>query len=102
MFPATPPAKPGIPMRGVVPAAPKPPLRIPTGPAPPKTPGVELAAGTLRTDGEQPHDETREVKVKLPVDQILRLHYTRMKKRENFSQIVSTALSRYFEDLAST
>ncbi|HUR64302.1 MAG TPA: hypothetical protein VM241_07465 [Candidatus Thermoplasmatota archaeon] len=45
--------------------------------------------------------ELREVKVKLPVEQILRLHYARMKKRENFSQIVSSALTRYFDDLAS-
>jgi hypothetical protein len=44
--------------------------------------------------------ELREVKVKLPVDQILRLHYARMKKRENFSQIVSSALSRYFNELS--
>ena len=44
--------------------------------------------------------ELREVKVKLPVDQILRLHYARMKKRENFSQIVSSALSRYFNEFS--
>jgi hypothetical protein len=42
--------------------------------------------------------ELREVKVRLPMDQVLRLHYTRMKKRENFSQVVSTALTRYFDD----
>jgi hypothetical protein len=45
--------------------------------------------------------ELREVKVKLPVEQILRLHYARMKKRENFSQIVSSALSRYFNEFSS-
>ena len=44
--------------------------------------------------------EFREVKVKLPVEQILRLHYARMKNRENFSQIVNSALSRYFQDLS--
>jgi hypothetical protein len=49
---------------------------------------------------EQMEAELREVKVRLPVEQILRLHYTRMKKRENFSQIVSSALSRYFDDLS--
>lgn len=43
--------------------------------------------------------EVREVKVKLPVDQVLRLHYTRIKGGQNFSQIVSSALSRYFQDL---
>lgn len=46
-------------------------------------------------------DGTREVKVKLPVEQILKLHYARMKKRENFSAIVSTALTRYFEQMSS-
>ena len=92
-----------MPLRGVVPAAPKPPLRIPTALAPSETPSVELvAAGSPGPGGRKSRDETREVKVKLPVDQILRLHYTRMKKRENFSQIVSTALSRYFEELTST
>ncbi|MHB1262501.1 MAG: hypothetical protein ACYC2H_12385 [Thermoplasmatota archaeon] len=93
-----------MPLRGVVPAAPKPPLRIPTALAPSETPRVELVtAGPAGPEGgTSSQDETREVKVKLPVDQILRLHYTRMKKRENFSQIVSTALSRYFEELTST
>lgn len=42
--------------------------------------------------------ELKEVKVRLPVDQVLRLHYTRMKKRQNFSEIVSTALTRYFDE----
>ncbi len=42
--------------------------------------------------------DLKEVKVKLPVDQVLRLHYTRMTKRQNFSDIVSTALTRYFDE----
>lgn len=44
-------------------------------------------------------DSLKEVKVKLPVDQVMRLHYTRMTKRQTFSEIVSTALTRYFDDL---
>ena len=46
--------------------------------------------------------ELREVKVRLPVDQVLRLHYARMKKRVNFSTIVSSALTRYLDDLSRT
>ena len=42
----------------------------------------------------------REVKIRLPMKQVLHLHYTRMTKRKNFSEIVSTALSRYFDELA--
>ena len=42
----------------------------------------------------------REVKVRLPAKQVLRLHYAKMKDGKNFSQIVSTALSRYFDELA--
>lgn len=43
-------------------------------------------------------DELKEVKVKLPVSQVMKLHYARMKKRKNFSEIVSTALTRYLDD----
>lgn len=42
--------------------------------------------------------DLKEVKVKLPVEQVLRLHYTRMTKRKNFSDIVSSALTRYFDE----
>ena len=45
--------------------------------------------------------DVREVKVKLPVDQVLRLHATRLKSGRNFSQTVSSALTRYFDDLRS-
>jgi hypothetical protein len=45
--------------------------------------------------------DVREVKVKLPVDQVLRLHATRLKSGRNFSQTVSSALSRYFDELRS-
>lgn len=44
---------------------------------------------------------TREVKVRLPVEQVLRLHYTRITRRENFSDIVSSALSRYFQEFGA-
>lgn len=45
--------------------------------------------------------DVREVKVKLPVDQVLRLHATRLKSGRNFSQTVSSALTRYFDELRS-
>jgi len=41
----------------------------------------------------------REVKVKLPAKQVLNLHYARMREGKNFSQIVTSALTRYFDDL---
>ncbi len=56
--------------------------------------GVGKALSGLESDGA----DLKEVKVKLPVDQVLRLHYTRMTKRKNFSDIVSTALTRYFDE----
>jgi hypothetical protein len=74
--------------------SPAPPAALHLGPAP--QPALHLVPPPPPEDGEM-----REVKVKLPVEQILRLHYARMKKRENFSQIVSSALTRYFDDLAS-
>jgi hypothetical protein len=43
-------------------------------------------------------DGLREVKVKLPAKQVLHLHYARMRGGKNFSQIVSTALTRYFDE----
>lgn len=43
-------------------------------------------------------DGLREVKVKLPAKQVLHLHYARMRGGKNFSQIVSSALTRYFDD----
>jgi len=69
-------------------------MQTPPRPYGPELPGAEPPAPTTAP--------LHEVKVKLPVEQILRLHYTRMKRRENFSQIVSSALSRYFDDLATT
>lgn len=56
--------------------------------------GAERALSGL----DAPGADLKEVKVKLPVDQVLRLHYTRMTKRKNFSDIVSTALTRYFDE----
>ncbi len=52
----------------------------------------ELSLGSLP-------DGLREVKVRLPAKQVLHLHYAKMKGGKNFSQIVSTALTRYFDDL---
>jgi len=41
----------------------------------------------------------REVKVKLPVEQVLRLHAARITRGDTVSNIVSTALTRYFQEL---
>ena len=46
--------------------------------------------------------EVREVKIRLPTEQVLRLHLTRMTKGTSVSTIVSTALTRYFAELANT
>jgi len=40
----------------------------------------------------------REVKVKLPVDHVLRLHAVRLKQHTQISDIVTTALTRYFKE----
>jgi len=45
-------------------------------------------------------DSLREVKVKLPADQVLRLHYARLKNGQSFSTTVSNALMRYFDELS--
>lgn len=60
----------------------------------------------LRMPAAATHDPAlegalREVKVKLPADQVLRLHYARLKSGTNFSQTVSSALTRYFDELRS-
>ena len=57
-------------------------------------PAAAMPMPTMETD-------VREVKVKLPVDQVLRLHATRLKSGRNFSQTVSSALTRYFDELRS-
>lgn len=62
-------------------------------PPDPKSPEQATAPATE-------HD-VREVKIKLPVDQVLRLHATRLKSGRNFSQTVSSALTRYFDELRS-
>ena len=44
--------------------------------------------------------ELKEVKVKLPVKQLLKLHYLKLTSNLNFSDVVSAALTKYFDDLA--
>ena len=56
------------------------------------SPPSDLAPGPLP-------EGLREVKVKLPAKQVLNLHYARMREGKNFSQIVTSALTRYFDDL---
>lgn len=43
-------------------------------------------------------NEMKEVKVKLPVRQLLRLHYLKLTTNQNFSDVVAEALRRYFGD----
>jgi len=43
--------------------------------------------------------ELKEVKVKLPVKQLLKLHYLKLTSNMNFSDVVSEALARYFDNL---
>jgi hypothetical protein len=43
--------------------------------------------------------ELKEVKVKLPVKQLLKLHYLKLTSNRNFSDVVEEALSRYFDEI---
>jgi hypothetical protein len=43
--------------------------------------------------------ELKEVKVKLPVKQLLKLHYLKLTSNMNFSDVVTEALTRYFDQL---
>lgn len=63
-------------------------------------PGISTTMPSVAAELDEASDDgLREVKVRLPVDQVMRLHFTRMTRRKNFSQIVSTALTRYFDDM---
>lgn len=44
--------------------------------------------------------ELKEVKVKLPVKQLLKLHYLKLTSNQNFSDVVSQALTKYFDEIA--
>lgn len=44
-------------------------------------------------------DERKEVKVKLPVQQLLKLHYLKLTNRQTFSEVVKEALTEYFEKI---
>ncbi len=45
--------------------------------------------------------ELHEVKVKLPVEQVLQLHYVRMKNRRTFSDVIGAALNVYMSQILS-
>jgi len=45
-------------------------------------------------------NDLKEVKVKLPVKQLLRLHYLKLTTNKNFSDIVAEALVSYFGEPA--
>lgn len=42
-------------------------------------------------------DEIREVKLRLPVHQLLKLHYVKLTSSRTFSDVVGEALGNYFE-----
>ncbi len=44
-------------------------------------------------------NEMKEVKVKLPVRQLLKLHYMKLTSSRTFSDVVSEALGEYFGQL---
>lgn len=44
-------------------------------------------------------NEMKEVKVKLPVRQLLKLHYMKLTSSRTFSDVVSEALNEYFSDI---
>lgn len=43
--------------------------------------------------------ELKEVKVKLPVKQLLRLHYLKLTTNRTFSDVVGQALQEYFDEI---
>lgn len=43
-------------------------------------------------------NELKEVKVKLPVNQLLKLHYLKLTASKNFSDVVCEALGKYFDE----
>ena len=51
--------------------------------------------------GKKPVDmeELKEIKVKLPVRQLLQLHYAKLTSARSISEVVNQALIVYFEDL---
>ncbi len=44
-------------------------------------------------------NEMKEVKVKLPVRQLLKLHYMKLTSSRTFSDVVSEALTEYFTEI---
>lgn len=43
------------------------------------------------------HDALKEVKIKIPVRQLLRLHYLKLTSGRTFSDVISCALAEHFE-----
>ncbi len=44
------------------------------------------------------HNGLKEVKVKLPVKQLLKLHYLKLTSGQTFSHVITTALNDYFKE----
>ena len=51
--------------------------------------------------GKKPVDleELKEIKVKLPVRQLLQLHYAKLTSARSISEVVNQALMAYFDEL---
>ncbi len=45
------------------------------------------------------HDGLKEVKVKLPVKQLLKLHYMKLTSGKTFSYVITNALNDYFRQV---
>ncbi len=46
-------------------------------------------------------DGLKEVKVKLPVKQLLKLHYVKLTSGKTFSYVITNALNNYFAEMKS-
>jgi hypothetical protein len=45
------------------------------------------------------HEGVKEVKVKLPVKQLLKLHYLKLTSGKTFSSVITAALGEYFAEI---
>jgi hypothetical protein len=56
-----------------------------------------LLAGDAPEPQDGPADPLRQVKLRLPVEQVMKLHRLRILRSEPISDFVATALDEYFE-----
>lgn len=55
----------------------------------------DVMLGIRKTD----HDGMKEVKVKLPVRHLLKLHYMKLTSGRTFSDVITHALQEYFDEI---